>query len=853
MANQTISVDTNHDALTGRGAGENITTNTGAVLTIDSMPHLTPMGILGIITCTDGEVRIDGSRTYEVEYSSGTGALPAVLDAISWNGGADTGKVVRLNAGVAAAGTLTLTMDAGSTPPAAADSFVSGGWAATCDASKIGYLIVYGEDSNWVAIDARSTFTVTGDWYEVGLGDGTDNQVFTLPHEGHQPAVWVETGSGTGVFQIWHRINVSGSAAYSDPDDFGNTFESGFVFSQVVGTSTLTFYNSVNGGVPPSGARIRIPNVHLGTTTLATPDTEINTAVLNDYIRVVPPLVSVNVFVDHMNGSSVSFEMRGTSTTVVTDSCWGLGVSGNTVNNVNADVLIDNCYFGPGCAANYAVGPLTTPGILDNTGGLTLRNVVVCAGSAGSNAAALSVTTSANVFYEGVVKLVVPRQDENTTRCNLTIVSNFRAETLIMIGCYLNATSGCVGLEIDELIYGHVPGRGTTEPNATMAAYFTGSSDVTVRSGRLATGGAKHSEGQLYYVVDSNNVRIYNHGEITAKIDGEGKITYVVNTNGVCSNLKLKRLWYDNISGISAINTMNAASDILIENCSGSYAKEIEIDASRALMKGMHGASGSVDTGTGVEGDMNNVVGTCFLDYFKSDTTGALGLLFNDRGTFHLADVEITSGTPIWNGIGDLLMRTAGDQVVYTWPYSIKGHTGFANLAHEEDVVGGGTYTFEYDLDTGSGFSGSWTTISGANLSAETISPAGFGFKVRITCTASASDSAISGFAVLTTTTLADQAANFYPLETYTLTVNGLKNPSEVRVYDAANPLVELDGQEVITGGTFSLEIDSVAYPLVNVAVVSLGYKNLRFTDVAITDDVTLSVQQQRDRQYGNP
>jgi hypothetical protein len=47
MANQTISTNANHDDRTGRLAGEDFTINSGAVLTIDSMPHLTGSGILG--------------------------------------------------------------------------------------------------------------------------------------------------------------------------------------------------------------------------------------------------------------------------------------------------------------------------------------------------------------------------------------------------------------------------------------------------------------------------------------------------------------------------------------------------------------------------------------------------------------------------------------------------------------------------------------------------------------------------------------------------------------------------------------------------------------------------------------
>lgn len=854
MANQTITVDSNHDDLVGRTPSDNITITLGATLTLDSMPHLTPMGILGVITTTDGVLHVDGTRTYELAYSGGTGGLPAILDVVTWNGGADTGKVVRLNSGTAAAGVMTVTVAVGSTSPVATDALVSGGWSATCDASKLGYLILYMSDSDWLATDARSTIRINGGWYELGVGDGTDGQVFTLPHEGHQPAVWVETGAGTDVFEIWHRVNVDGGGVFLDPDDFGNTFESGFVFSQVVGSSTLTFYNSVNGGVPPSGARIRIPSVHTGTTTLGAPTVEINSAVVNNHGRLVPANTNTNIEFDHLNASSCVVDFRGTNEVVITDSCWGISTLTTTFNKVSAPILVDNCHMGCGGTANYAVAALSGIGVLDNIGGITFRNVVVFCGTTSlSSPNGLLITTSSNIAFEGVCKIVSSRQNENTARSLASgVTTNVTAETLICLGAPLLTTAGCANWRIDTLIYGLAPGRGPTEINTVLAASLAGTANFVIRNGRLATGGAKHGTGYIYILTDVTDVFIYNHGTIDAKIDGEGAAPGVFSATGTCVGVTLKRIWYTNLSGNNVFAMQNGDGDLLFENCSGGYSSRLELDANRTLVKGMHGASEAPDHSTaGVEGDLVNVVGTCFLDYFKSDTTGALGLVFNDRGTRHLADVEITAGTPLWNGLADLLMRTTGDQVVYTWPYWIKGHTGFDNLPLE--VVSLGSYDFEYDLDTGAGFSGVWKTINGANLSAEVISPAGFRFKVRITLTADGATNYLKGFAVRTTTTLAAQAANLYPLEVFALTVTGLKNPSEVRVFDAANPTVEIGGAEVITGGTFTMDVDPTEYPLVNVAIITLGYLNQRFTDVDMTSATTLAVQQQRDRQYGNP
>ncbi len=53
------------------------------------------------------------------------------------------------------------------------------------------------------------TVEITGNWIEIDTGDGTSNQTMTLPFRNHCPCIWVETGSGTGIYEIWN--NVTGS------------------------------------------------------------------------------------------------------------------------------------------------------------------------------------------------------------------------------------------------------------------------------------------------------------------------------------------------------------------------------------------------------------------------------------------------------------------------------------------------------------------------------------------------------------------------------------------------------------------------------------------------------------------
>jgi hypothetical protein len=84
------------------------------------------------------------------------------------------------------------------------------------------------------------------------------------------------------------------------------------------------------------------------------------------------------------------------------------------------------------------------------------------------------------------------------------------------------------------------------------------------------------------------------------------------------------------------------------------------------------------------------------------------------------------------------------------------------------------------------------------------------------------------------------------------LTVTGLQNPSEVRVYDAGTT-TEIAGQEDVTTGTYTTSIDAATYPSVDISILSLGYQNKRFLEVSMATDQSIPASQVIDRQYLNP
>jgi hypothetical protein len=128
----------------------------------------------------------------------------------------------------------------------------------------------------------------------------------------------------------------------------------------------------------------------------------------------------------------------------------------------------------------------------------------------------------------------------------------------------------------------------------------------------------------------------------------------------------------------------------------------------------------------------------------------------------------------------------------------------------------------------------------------------GFKMKWRFTAATPHSRLSLTYVHVFTSSTLVAQQAISYPLDTFNLTLTGLKNPTEVRVFDAGTT-VEIGGSENITSGSVTIPIDAGTYPTVDISVLALGYQNFRLTDIDMTTgDLSIPIQQIIDRQYLN-
>lgn len=90
-------------------------------------------------------------------------------------------------------------------------------------------------------------------------------------------------------------------------------------------------------------------------------------------------------------------------------------------------------------------------------------------------------------------------------------------------------------------------------------------------------------------------------------------------------------------------------------------------------------------------------------------------------------------------------------------------------------------------------------------------------------------------------------------VQTTQLTLTGLKNPTEVRVFDAGTT-TEIDGTENVTTGSATYNIDSGTYTSVDISVLAIDYENIRLLAIDMASGaVSIPIQQRLDRQYKNP
>ena len=758
---------------------DTVTITNGATLTVNSDNFYSQQAAYPYIyTVSNGTLNFDGTTVWWIPFDASTGNVPALgtqgTDDVTVSGG-NVGEflgvytalgTVRVTPGTAmpATGFVKLRRKTGTINDNDVLTF-AGGATATVNSATGGqrgwlefHIASNGNNQNVNGINASSQGAVNfnGDWFELGVGTGVAGMTIQHYAGDYCPAIQIETAAGSGVYQWWCAVNST-----ANMDTGHNIYTCGT-------TGLITFGGTTWGKIPPSGAKIRVPNICIRsaysnasqlTTSVAQRDRP-HFAGNGQYT------MTKAIFAGHAGRSGYSpiyatytdsaildsvSNAEGTVTLMeqlIMSNC-GIGVSANNNPGVYireaSSVNISNCTFHRGTlhAAIY----------ISNCKNITL-----------SNNLCVNQTSNANIqlLYSSAITatnqtMIKSDASGGGTALALTSCSDFTF-TGTKISCKTSATA--------------------QQPYSAMT--LTGCSDGVFIGMDYASG---YAYWPLYdFCIMSNNctrVHFRDIGTLSAPFTAQGSSAprALILLSGL-SDCHLSKVYVVPGAGYTQSIPSGSGGDFYVSETgnpllytaapynNGTYCSGV---GQRVI-----GAAGQPGAGGGTRLPM-------FLDVLTSATT--LSLYIN-TGSAKLTGSVLESnaytedsGGPFIRNSG-LLMPTSGNQITWTWSYPILGLTSFANTAPVISGTNTGNFTLTYDLDKGSGFSGTFKALTAANLSGETgISPAGVRLRVRALVNTSNATNTLTRIQIYGVTSAADCAANPYPYNNPPVTViNGLSS-----------------------------------------------------------------------------
>ena len=406
------------------------------------------------------------------------------------------------------------------------------------------------------------------------------------------------------------------------------------------------------------------------------------------------------------------------------------------------------------CAAFRIIGydSATTPIVFTAINNATFTNVENFSRTSGSNG--WNVVSSSNVLFDNcsnVTGAIIPF--DINAGINITLKNCKFAAALVgpfnIGGIYWVSANSVNGLLIDGM------------------SHFD--DFISSSAGSRGVG----PSNQPILANNARNIRIRNIGTRTVPLFATGARELAQFNNS--RNIRVSRAFYRAQGGYD-INVIAQAScdDVGIADSGFSYTAGVYAQNITDNGRSRRTWSGSQKTysGTPVAGrtaSIFNARGLHFVEQEVSATEIMLTVMTGSTKTtndFSVNAYTDDSGTPVRDANNGLLLRTVGDQVTWTWSYFILGISSLQNTAPVLDGTNTGNITLTYDLDKGAGFSGTFKTLTAANLSAETgiSATTGFRWRLRAVCaTANASNllRAVSIFGNTTQTLISDNPYSY--------------------------------------------------------------------------------------------
>lgn len=832
----TITTDTFLDGGTARTAGEAWTCN-GGILTVrtDSRWHANAPasmgGTLGSVTVSatlGGGYYIDATTVRWMAFDAGSGTVPAIGTTITGGTSGSTGYLLGVWASLTSAPTAV-----GEAMPATGfikfrevgapfvdnDALTGSTLVATSNGiDKTGWIEVVHDTATAITVPRLGKFQTRGDWFYLDDTTGSANQLIQVPTNGsttaYVPGIWIETGVGTGLYEYYPSLHAAGMITAN----LGTDIRSKFVCMETDGKIRIGHNGTTTVGyVPASGCRVRIPNI-LGRQALAASRATNNipnatAATRPDFATTSAGAIDIENFAtDWYLNFAQPYSVR------VIDSCT---FDYLYFSEVATPVVVDN--FGTSTSQSIDARTFNATSCF---AGIEISNSKFERFSAGTTDHAMEFLICSNILLDNVQSGIITFARSTGMSFHFGQCDNITINNCRSINSALQFTT-CFDSTVND--FDHTDRYvGSTTTAGVYAIYINTKSDNIIVDGITFGFGSTVSNVHPYLglanVSTSSNIKIRNLGSRAAITSGgsSNNPAYIYVSSGNNINISLQRL-YMQPTRTGSIQDVNSDVGTLYEHVYGDFADALVLASINNQTKNC----GATNTVTG----QVSIYGTFFEDVFTSDTVGRVVLILNEQTAATSQYYTYVSGTPKFTSAGNLVLATVGDEIIIECPYFIKGHTALDSSA---PVITGTNVTYSsgarwgnhdiyYQIDTGSGYGGSWKNLTGANLATETISPStGFKIKYRLVCATAATNNLLTYIRINTVSTLAAQTDNLYPLDTV---------PVKVIVKDAVTG-ANLEGARVYV-------IDSNDTVIINKLTDSSGIALENYELVGATEAVT--------------
>jgi hypothetical protein len=813
MAAQTLTdVTRNYDdaAISGLLNGETITLNNANLIINSDVrwgQQAAVFGSIAISSTQGGSILLDGRDVWWMPYDGGTGLVPALGTAGTDN---VTGSVAGVGeflgvftalgtdpiaSGAAMPSTGFIKLRKVTTPFADNEimTFTGGATAAVNSATggQRGWIHMVGAEAGTFTVPRLGTFQARGDWFQLGETNGADDQTFQYPVKDNCPAIQVETAPGSGIYEWWLNAGSRwGSATIYVPQNVKGKY-----FGQDNATGIITIARRATnacGFKPASGCRVRIPNIIVSNSTATNWSLNtINATLATRYDFTTTS--SGNIDIEGIIGAwylsfTSAFAVRIVASAILQSIL---------VSNTAADTTIDNCAIGLNDATEFnavSISNLFSGGLIRD-----VRAVRYASSTAGNFVFAVYDCEKLN-FTRVQAEMfgsttAVTRGNSTAVALLFTRANNFELNDCTIIGSRLEwaqcSNSKCNGLRYADLI-----GADTTATNGQYAI-VTGNSSTNIDINGLTNFQGLANQHPYLGIISINNayfITLRNIGSSASPYNmGTANASAIIANATIAANLTFRRVYTLN-TRTSSFTMTNTVQGVIVENVWGDGADTQLIAALNITPKGCRWTP----SGT----PQASVYGRHWEDAFISTVAGRITIAMNEPLAATADQAEITAGTPAFTSGGQVSMRNIGDQVTWTCPYFILGYTSLANLAPLLTGTLTGNMSYEYQIDTGSGF-GTYKALTGANLSGESItSSVGFRLRVRATTVTANATNALSYIGIQGVTDATAQQTQ-YPLPfDATALITGIVPGSRVQIYNVT-AAIEIKN-EVVSGASFT-------------------------------------------------